>query len=185
MSKSGTVKDVFGGGLNNSSVGTVNIVLNGDVTIESGNIYGGPNVTGTVDNANVDIKSGTLTNVYGGGTQGGTTLNTEVTIEAGATITGNVYGGAHKATIGNEADNSGSTTVNIVGGTIEGNVYGGSDTNAVYGETNINIGKDAVGDNTLTSGDITIEGDIFGGGHLDQTLIEDEEEEDDGIDQIG
>ena len=36
--------------------------------IENGNIYGGANVLGTVDNSNIDIKSGTIANVYGGGT---------------------------------------------------------------------------------------------------------------------
>ncbi|MBQ8043111.1 MAG: hypothetical protein IJ272_03045, partial [Clostridia bacterium] len=173
---SGTVVDVFGGGLNNSLVGTASIIYDG-ATITSGNIYGGPHTSGTVENANVTIKSGTLTNVYGGGTQGGTTINTTVNIGAGVTIEGNVYGGAHKATVGNTADNSGSTTVNIVGGTINGNVYGGSDTDPIYGSTTINIGKDAVGETTLTAGEITIGGTIYSGGHQDQTVVEDEETE--------
>ena len=181
--QSGSVRNVFGGGLNNSQVGTANIVLNGDPIIESNNIYGGANTIGTVDNAIVDIKSGTLANVYGGGTQGGTTLNTTVIIESGAVITENVYGGAHKATVGNTTDNSGSTTINIVGGTIEGNIYGGSDTDPIYGETNINIGKDAVGDNTLNSGEITILGNIYGGGHQDKTVVDDEEEPEDGTEE--
>ena len=199
----GNVKNVYGGGLNGSTVGTSEIMFwdgldrtTGNLVIESDNIYGGPNGLGTVNNSNIYLMDGTINNVYGGGTQGGTTVNSTInmtkgetktgTTDQGVTVTGNIYGGSNQAISGNKTNNSGSTTINIIGGTIEGNIYGGSNAETVYGSTTINIGnvtipkpdKIVIESSEFGKGEITIGGNIYGGGHLDNTGMEDEEDED-------
>ena len=196
---SGKVKNVFGGGINGATVERSEVELwdgmdvAGNLEIESGNIYGGPNGLGTVNNSNIYLLDGTINNVYAGGTQGGTTINSTInmtkgetklgTTYQGVTVTGNIYGGSNNAVSGNKTNNSGSTTINIIGGTIEGNIYGGSNSETVYGSTTINIGNVTIPKPPRTNiessefgkGEITIGGNIYGGGHLDNTGMEDEE----------
>lgn len=79
-------------------------------------------------------------------------------------VTNSVFGGGNQAETGTEAVNSSVGTVNIVGGTIGQNVYGGANTSRIWGAAKVNIGYDAVGDDSLEIGDIEIGGTVFGGG---------------------
>lgn len=186
----GTITDLYGGG--NQAVTTVtNVKVNANV---ENCVYGGGNAAGVDTDTNLDITGAVIGgNVYGGGNEGTVTGNTylhikdatlqdsvyaggngttaivfgnaNVTVEGTNTsITNSVFGGGNQAATGTEANNNSISTVNIVGGTIGKNVYGGANTSVVYGYTKVNIGYDAVADDTLTIGDIEIDGTIFGGG---------------------
>ncbi len=188
----GIVTDVYGGG-NKAVTNTPNVTINNNANI-SGSVYGGGNQAGIETNTKVEILGGTIVgNVYGGGNEGtvtgstyvhvkdatlkdslyaggnGTTAivytNVNVTVEGTSTnITGSVFGGGNQAATGTQENNNSLSTVNIVGGSIGKNVYGGANTSVVYGNTLTNIGLDAVGDASLTMGDIVIGGTVFGGG---------------------
>ncbi len=186
----GTITDLYGGG--NQAVTTVtNVKVNANV---KNCVYGGGNAAGVDTDTNLDITGAVIGgNVYGGGNEGTVTGNTyvhikdatlqdsvyaggngttaivfgnaNVTVEGTNTsITNSVFGGGNHAATGTEANNNSISTVNIVSGKIGKNVYGGANTSVVYGYTKVNIGYDAVADDTLTIGDIEIDGTIFGGG---------------------
>lgn len=109
----GIIGDAFGGG-NNTGQNNTNINLQGaQVT----NLFGGSNVTGTVNSSLVNVTSGTVANVFGGNNVGGTT-GTSVVNYSGATISGDIYGG------GKMADVTGSSTVTVKDATVN-DVYGG------------------------------------------------------------
>ena len=160
---SGTVTNVFGGGLD-VGVGNSNVKQQGATVT---NIYGGSNsvngIGGDNGTTNVNIENSTVTNVYGGNYLKGTTKTSNITIHGASTITGKLYGGGYKSAIGKQ-NNLGSATINIAGGTINNDINGGSEQSIVYGTTNINIGKDAMEDSTLTAGNIEIKGTIYGAG---------------------
>lgn len=185
----GNTTDVYGGG-NQAVTNVTNVNINGPVERY---VYGGGNQAGVNTNTNVNLINATVgDNVYGGGNEGTVTGNTYVNVKdsslrnslyAGGNgtsavvygntnlvmegtlndVTNNVFGGGNQAPTGTEENHS-SSTVNIVGGTIGGNVYGGANTSVVYGTASVNIGYDAVGDDSLEIGDIHIVGTIFGGG---------------------
>ena len=159
---SGTVTSAYGAGYD---VG----VTNAKVTQNSANvtnIYGGTegafNNSSETTNATVNIN-GRVTNVYGGNLGKGLAKNTTINISGTATVTGKLYGGGYQSDIG-KSGNTGSATINISGGQIRKDVVGGSERGTVYGTTNINIGKSAVTDSTLTAGNIYIGGNIYGAG---------------------
>lgn len=188
----GSAKDIYGGG-NQAVTNAPNVTIQNDAQI-LGSVYGGGNQAGIETNTNVNILGGVIKeNIYGGGNQGIVTGSTYVHIKD-ATINGsayaggngitaivftnvnitvdgtntnileNVFGGGNQAATGTEINNNSLSTVNIAGGNIGGNVYGGANTSVVYGNTLTNIGYNAVGDETLTKGDIVIAGTVFGGG---------------------
>ena len=78
-------------------------------TAITGNVYGGGAMSAATSNVFVNISgNSTVNNVYGGGDLGAVGGNTTVTLKGNAVINGNVFGG------GNEAEVSGSATVNIL-----------------------------------------------------------------------
>lgn len=190
VGENGLATDVYGGG-NRAVTNTPSVIING--TVEN-SVYGGGNAAGIETDTNVEIVNANISgNVYGGGNEGtvtgntyvhvkdstlgnslyaggnGTTAivygNTNVTVEGTNTrISQSVFGGGNHATTGTEDTNNSTSTVNITSGNIGKNVYGGANTSVVYGVTNTNIGYEAVGDNSLTAGDIEIGGTVFGGG---------------------
>ena len=98
---------------------TINI--SGSATIKS-NVYGGPELGTTRDNATINISGGTVNgSVYGGGYGSEETRDAYIgTIEAGTTtyrFTPMQYAGCL----------GGNTSVNISGGTVKNNVYGGGE----------------------------------------------------------
>lgn len=181
---------MYGGG-NEAETDVVDLDVYG--TVEN-NVYGGGNKAGVETNTDVNIENATIgDNVYGGGNQGIVKGNTNVRVKdsslgnslyAGGngasavvygntnllmegtknTVTNNVFAGGNSAATGRNETNNSTSTLNIVGGTIGGNVYGGANTSVVYGKTEVNIGFDAVGDNSLEKGNIDIAGTVFGGG---------------------
>ena len=164
---------IYGGG--DAAGVSGNVVLDIDDSTITGNVFGGGNEGIVQGNTNVSITSCTVsTNIFAGG-NGATAIvhgNTAVTID-GNTVVGNsntvapdagcVFGSGNAAATGTSST-SRTTTVNIVGGEIYGNVYGGAKMSVVYGATSTNIGMDAVGNNSLTEGNIHIHGAVFGGG---------------------
>ncbi len=169
----GEIDNVYGGG------NAARVTTNTDLQITGGiineNVYGGGNegiVSGT---SNASIKDATvLGSAYGGGNgisaivQGNSTLTIQGNAiigfeECSAPQEGCVFGGGNAASTGTSEHNANSI-LNIVGGTIYGNTYGGANTSVVYGSARVNIGMNAVGDNSLTMGDIHIYGTSFGGG---------------------
>lgn len=171
----GTIQTVFGGGNAAGVSNNTNLVITGGTI--NGNVYGGGN-DGTVSgNTNVKIQNGNVKgSAYAGGNGATATVsgNSNITIAGNTVIgvtsntisphVGSVFGGGNAAATGNENNSNSINTVNIVGGTINGNVYGGANTSVAYGYTVVNIGYDAVNDNTLTKGNIDIKGTVFGGG---------------------
>ena len=158
---SGNVTNIFGAGLNSGATQTNVKVSSGYVT----NIYGGVNTSGTVENSNINVTGGTVTNVYGGNLLGGDIKNTTVNIQGSTTITKDLFAGGYSSNIGTQ-NSAGSATLNITGGTINSDVNGGSSLGVVYGETNVNIGKNCVttAANSIVAGNINIQGDIYGAG---------------------
>ena len=161
--KSGKVTNVYGGGYD---VGATNAKVTQQgavVTNIFGGNHGGTGSGGETTNATVNINNAVANNIYGGNRDKGTTKHATINITGSSVITGSLYGGGYKSAIGKSGD-TGSTTINISGGTINKDINGGTQQGVVYGTTNINIGKDAVTDTSLTAGSITIRGTIYGSG---------------------
>lgn len=170
----GTFGSIYGGGNLAQVNGNTLLDLNGGTI--NGNVYGGGNFGVVKGSSDVNITDTTiLGSAYAGGNGSSATLegNTNITIDGGTTIgsstsvppaSGSVFGGGNQAYTGIESNNNSTSTVNIVSGNIYGNVYGGANTSVIYGNTNVNIGYDAVNDNTLTKGNVFIKGHVFGGG---------------------
>ena len=170
----GTIGNVYGGGDTANVNHSTNVNMTGGLI--STNFYGGGNAGEVLENTNVYVSSGTITcSLYAGGN--GTTAtvygNTNITI-SGNTIVGykgakapnygSVFGGGKAATTGTQSSNASKAIVNIAGGYMYGNIYGGANTAAVYGQTEVNIGKYVNITDDVVKGDITILGTIFGGG---------------------
>ena len=160
---SGTVTNVYGAGY---GVGATNAKVTqkgANVTNIYGGNEGGYDDSSETTNATVNIESAVVENVYGGNLGRGTTRNATINVTGASTITGKLYGGGYQSNIG-KSGATGSTTINITGGNINKDIIGGSERGVVYGTTNINIGKDAVTDSSLTAGSIYIRGNIYGAG---------------------
>ena len=169
----GTFTNIYGGGNLAESTGDVILDINGG-TINN-NIYGGGNY-GIVDGeTNVTLTDTTiLGSAYAGGNGSTATVfgNTNITVDGNTIIgtnqsvpphSGSVFGGGNQAYTGSSED-SVTSYVNIVGGTIYGNVYGGANTSVINGNTNVNIGYQALNGSELIKTDIYIKGHVFGGG---------------------
>ena len=156
VGNTGNVLDtIFGGGLGAATTtgGDVTVTIGKDNTTPTiyGDVYGGSALGGVNTNTNnltkVDFKNGTLNGVIFGGGMGQNNPNiaamvngkTEVAV-ANGTISGGVYGGCNeRGTV------SGDIAVNIEGGTV-----GTSATDRA------NIHGGGLGNNTATSGDVTV-----------------------------
>ena len=144
---------VFGGACNVGG-GSSNIYMNGGLV--EGGIFGGSNITGTMDNdVRIQIDGGQVgtntetANVHGGGYGQSTVISGNVNITIGkenategATIYGDVYGGSALGTVNDAATDHTNVTLNA--GTINGSLYGGalgSETIAanVYGPVQVTV----------------------------------------------
>ena len=160
---SGNVTDVYGGGYDVGAT-NANVTQKGaSVTNIYGGNEGGSGDGGETTDATVNIVNSNATNVYGGNKDKGITRYTTINISGNSTIYDQLFGGGYKTDIG-KSGAEGSTTINIAGGNILPEVYGGSNNGVVYGNTNINIGKDAVTNQTLTARAINLKANIFGAG---------------------
>ena len=172
--------NVFGGG-ELAIVGTYTTTLNGDLTADPSE-YSSMQFTG--GSTSVNISGGTISkNVYGGGEGSpnniisGIVGETQVIISGADTKINNVYGGGSYASVGNatvnllgehyvsDSPNNSSTEVYILGGKIAGSVFGAGygKQSFVAGNTNVIVGISNTG---IASSDITIAGNIFGGGEM-------------------
>ena len=161
----GNITNIYGAGLNNGA-GRTNINVNVSTrTSRITNIYGGAKDSGNVNETNVNILNGSVNNVYGGNQNGGYTINSKVNIQKTAEVKNKLFAGGQNTDIGTSSTN-GNAILNITGGTIYCDVNGGSDLGKVYGNTFVNIGKEVAQIETekINSGNINIQGDIFGGG---------------------
>ena len=169
---SGTVINVYGAGLDAGAVNANVTQIGATVT----NIYGGSegdsNDTTETINTKINVNSAVAKNIYGGSLNKGSVRNATINITGTSTITGKLYGGGYQSNVG-KSGNTGSTTINVTGGTINNDIVGGSERGVVYGNTNINIGKDSVADTTLTAGNISIHGNIYGAGNSTNTNYSD------------
>ncbi len=158
-------ESVYGGGNLGYVAGNTSVQTNGITVTE--NIFGGGNAARVKGNTHVLVTNAVVSeSVYAGG-NGVTAIvegSTNLDIEGTTNITRHVFGGGNAAATGLESNNNSTGVVNIVGATIGGNVYGGANTSVLYGTTTLNIGKNAVNKSTLTPGNISIGGTVFGGG---------------------
>ncbi len=127
----GTMKNVYGAGMGNTTTapvngqtavtvtgGTINNVYGGG---QAGNVVNGTNLASTVT---INGASATINeNVFGGGFEGYTTGNVVVNLFKG-NIKGHLFGGAFGAQ--NSVYAGGRKTVNMTGGHVFGHLYGGS-----------------------------------------------------------
>ncbi len=143
-----TIDQIFGGGWN-SSVGTVNIEMNGNLTVNA-MIAGCRENSGDVEEANINLISGTILSVAGGGDSGNVK---KVNIQSNGASIGEICGGR-----GGTVEEA---TINLNSGIISGNIYGGADGGSGTVETaNIN----------LNGGTVT--GSIYGGANRDTGTVE-------------
>ena len=160
---SGTVSDVYGG--NNAGGNTVN--ANVTVTSTVANVYGGGNRAKTTGNTNLNLSNATVTgSAYGGGNgeQAVVEGNSTTKVHGTTSISGDLFGGGNAAANGKTTNQNSTVRLYITGGTITGDVYGAANTSVVYGNTEVKIGAVAVNDNSMTTGNISIGGTVFGGG---------------------
>lgn len=113
---SGTVKSIYGGGLNACTVGTSSIVINGGTVTEGVLGGGGSDNKGTTEgggnvaSANIVINGGNIYMVYGGG-QNITNVGVVDVV---------IYDGAiYYLTTGGSNGSTGSGEINVYGGTIQ------------------------------------------------------------------
>ena len=184
----GTIPNIYGGG-KSSDTTTSNITNDG---VSAGNIFGGSNLSGIVNESHLTNNNGTVNIIYGGNNAGGNTLISYINVDGGTINT--IYGGGNSS--GNNSSNitlTGGTTTDVYGGsnnsgkvtttnlTIKAeasNVYGGGNL-AEVGTTNIIVDEGTVGniygggnlasvegDTTITIKDSTINTNVYGGGNF-------------------
>ena len=145
------VANVFGG----SNGAAASITQTSNVTIYDGviseNVYGGGNKAPVVGSTNVNVYDGVMYSVFGGGNEAH--VGDVSVTENGDYITGTLQG---------------KTTVNVIGGTINKNVYGSGNSSFVDGDTEVNIGDDALRKLNITNTsnlnlNLKISGSVFGG----------------------
>lgn len=169
---SGTVTNVFGG--NNAGGNTIDteVIVNSSAE----NVYGGGNEAITSGNTDVTLTNANITgSAYGGGNGSAAVVTGDsiITVEGSTNIAGDLFGGGNAAATGTAQNKNSVVRVYITGATIGGDVYGAANTSVVNGETQVRIGKDVVGDDSLAQGNIEIAGTVFGGGKSNTAGSED------------
>lgn len=143
--KGGKSATVYTGGQSSNANTTYSYLQGGEVDT----LYGGSNVTGTIQNSNIEASSGIAKIIYGGNNVGGNCNYSNVQIK-GATITTAVYGGGNQI-----ATNSANIVLNSSANDIP-TVYGGGNQAGVQ-----NTYIYAQGANVET---------IFGGSNIEGTV---------------
>lgn len=158
--------NVYGGG--NTMLVTGSSYITTDFATINGDIFGGGDQGNLSNTSNINLKSTAIDGtVYGGGNAAEVLLSSNITLSGSSSITGNIYGGGNEGNLGQiSAPTASTSTILITGAEIEGSIFGGGRTSVVYGNTIIKIGKNAVNNGTLATGDINIKGSIFGGGDV-------------------
>ena len=164
----GEIQNTYGGG-NKTSAKTTNVYLQGG---NSSYIFGGSNLTGTVQETNVICTSGKSNEVYGGNNEGGTADITNVTVNGGDIST--VYGGGKKTSVTTKTN----TNINA----FVPRVFGGSNLSGNIPVTNVNLLENSKTYNTfggnneggkVTTANVNIQGiyqnNVYGGGYKADT----------------
>ena len=163
--KDGTLNGtIYGGGMGQTTPSSIAAAVtgatDGDITVS---------LTGGTVGA-----SGTRADVFGGGYGNSTSTSGGIGIILnGTTIYGDLYGGSALGSVNDAVADL--TKVDVLSGTIHGNIYGGGlgeagAANVAKGQVNgtviVNIGSGTVDESTgfvsSTSGDATIDGDVYG-----------------------
>ena len=163
-----TVVNVYGGGEAADITNNTNIKLKGSTV---SNIYGGSNISGNVPISNIHTTSGSATTIYGGNNQGGVTTTSNIVVD-GANI-GTIYGGGDRAntTTSNVSINKTQNEIaNVFGGGnaasvvdsnvivkagMIGNIYGGSNMSGDVTNSNIDILKENITNDSSVSANVT------------------------------
>ena len=155
--KNGYAFEVYGGG-NEADVNNPNVSITGGTV---SNVYGGGNAANIINDTNVNVTGGEITNnIYGGGNFGEVLKSTFVYITNG-TIKGSAYGGGNGApAIVNENTNiivSGTTTIGTDACTKKANcsLFGGGNAAAT--------GKNNTSKSTVNLAGGYIYGNVYGG----------------------
>ncbi len=168
--------NVFAAGNGAAATVTGNSIATVKGSTISSSIYGGGNEGTVGGNTDVIINNTNVNgSAYAGGNGATATVsgNTSITV-GGTSIIGtpsctvlsqcSVFGGGNAAITGSELVNNSLASVKIAGATVYGNVYGGANTSKVYGRTDVNIGAEVAVNETVTRGNVSIKGTVFGGG---------------------
>lgn len=167
----GRITNVYGGNNTGGTISgsiTVNIEKEGDACVwEIGNVFGGGNLANFANQANVNIKKGTITHcVYGGGNRAN--VGSSVVTLTDGLITEGLYGGCNS-----EGSVTGDITLNVNGGQVgvdannKANIFGGGygvDTHS-GGNVTVNFGAIAA-TNPEHTAKPEVFGDIYGGSAL-------------------
>ena len=152
------------GGCRMNGVEKTSLVLVENRDYSSATIFGGSDISGTIEGTSQVVVAGTVGDVYGGGNgnydyTSGTyanltapySANSRVDMLSGSCATGhNLYAGGY-------AGLCGTTQMNVLGGTVNGNVFGGGN----MAGTTTDQGKDGSSTVTVTGGSVLT--GIYGG----------------------
>ena len=156
------------GGAFSANQSETEILING---IQARDIFGGSNITGTVNISNINMENGEIGDIHGGNNQGGQTINAYIHANGGEVE--NIFGGG-------KATNATETNIFLNGSIVE-NVFGGSDVSGTVANTNIiatsgninnilggnNLGGISQNTNVIINGGYINR--IYGGGYLTYT----------------
>ena len=152
------------GGCRMNGVEKTSLVLVENNDYSSATLFGGSDISGTIEGTSQVVVAGTVGDVYGGGngyydyTSGAYanltapySANSRVDMLSGTCTTGhNLYAGGY-------AGLCGTTQMNVLGGTVNGNVFGGGN----MAGTTTDQGKDGSSTVTVTGGSVLT--GIYGG----------------------
>ena len=187
------IDEVYGGGNEAASnAGNLRIVRTGGNSEGIQYVYGGARDADVSGNITLNITGGRITEGLFGGNNVGHTVTGNITLDinwdnnSGANDSKylkDVFGG------GNNADVTGSTSINLKNGTVSNNIYGGGSQAHVSGNTSISLENGTVSNDVYgggmqgnvggnvtvnvskanNTGTVTVGHDVYGGGALANT----------------
>lgn len=187
------IAEVYGGGnMAASNAGNLRIVRTGGNSEGIQYVYGGARDADVSGNITLNITGGRITEGLFGGNNVGHTVTGNITLDinwdnnSGANDSKylkDVFGG------GNNADVTGSTSINLKNGTVSNNIYGGGSQAHVSGNTSISLENGTVSNDVYgggmqgnvggnvtvnvskanNTGTVTVGHDVYGGGALANT----------------
>ena len=187
------IDEVYGGGNEAASnAGNLRIVRTGGNSEGIQYVYGGARDADVSGNITLNITGGRITEGLFGGNNVGHTVTGNITLDINwdsnngandSKYLKDVFGG------GNNADVTGSTSINLKNGTVSNNIYGGGSQAHVSGNTSISLENGTVSNDVYgggmqgnvggnvtvnvskanNTGTVTVGHDVYGGGALANT----------------
>lgn len=187
------IDEVYGGGNEAASnAGNLRIVRTGGNSEGIQYVYGGARDADVSGNITLNITGGRITEGLFGGNNVGHTVTGNITLDINwdsnngandSKYLKDVFGG------GNNADVTGSTSINLKNGTVSNNIYGGGSQADVSGNTSISLENGTVSNDVYgggmqgnvggnvtvnvskanNTGTVTVGHDVYGGGALANT----------------